>query len=294
MRYKNKPLSVILNIFFIIMCVICIYPVLMALGASFTSEASLVKDGYRVIPKVFSLDSYKYVFGTSNAILRAYAITIVVTAASVLLGVLVSAMYAYVIGRKDFEYRTVFSFISFFTMLFSGGLVASYLINTKVLNLSNTIWALILPGTIGAWNVIVLKSFFQGSVPYEIIESGKLDGADEFKIFFKLVMPISLPGIATIALFIMIAKWNDWLAPMLYITNNKLYTLSFLLQNMMNNIQEMMNNAAESGVASQMENLPTEGARMALCMVAVAPMLVAYPFFQKYFIQGMTVGSVKG
>ena len=179
-------------------------------------------------------------------------------------------------------------------MLFSGGLVASYLINTKVLNLSNTIWALILPGTMGAWNVIVLKSFFQGSVPYEIIESGKLDGANEFKIFFKLVMPISLPGIATIALFIMIAKWNDWLTPMLFITNNKLYTLSFLLQNMMNNIQEMMNNAAESGVASQMENLPTEGARMALCMVAVAPMLVAYPFFQKYFIQGMTVGSVKG
>ena len=294
MRYKNKPLSVILNIFFRIMCVICIYPVLMALGASFTSEASLIKDGYRVIPKVFSLDSYKYVFGTSNAILRAYAITIVVTAASVLLGVLVSAMYAYVIGRKDFEYRTIFSFISFFTMLFSGGLVASYLINTKVLNLSNTIWALILPGTMGAWNVIVLKSFFQGSVPYEIIESGKLDGANEFKIFFKLVMPISLPGIATIALFIMIAKWNDWLTPMLFITNNKLYTLSFLLQNMMNNIQEMMNNAAERGVASQMENLPTEGARMALCMVAVAPMLVAYPFFQKYFIQGMTVGSVKG
>ena len=294
MRYKNKPLSVILNIFFIIMCVICIYPVLMALGASFTSEASLIKDGYRVIPKVFSLDSYKYVFGTSNAILRAYAITIVVTAASVLLGVLVSAMYAYVIGRKDFEYRTIFSFISFFTMLFSGGLVASYLINTKVLNLSNTIWALILPGTMGAWNVIVLKSFFQGSVPYEIIESGKLDGANEFKIFFKLVMPISLPGIATIALFIMIAKWNDWLTPMLFITNNKLYTLSFLLQNLMNTIQEMIHNAAESGVASQMANLPTEGARMALCMVAVAPMLVAYPFFQKYFIQGMTVGSVKG
>ena len=151
-----------------------------------------------------------------------------------------------------------------------------------------------MPGTMSAWNVIVLRSFFQGSVPYEIIESGKLDGADEFKVFFKLVMPISLPGIATIALFIMIAKWNDWLAPMLYITDSKLYTLSFLLQNMMNNIQEMMNNAAESGVSNQMENMPTEGARMALCMVAIAPMLVAYPFFQKYFIQGMTVGSVKG
>lgn len=294
MKYNNKPLSVTLNIFFVIMCVICIFPVLMALSASFTSEASLIKEGYRLIPKVTSLDAYKYVFGTSNAIVRAYGITILVTAVSVVFGVLVSSMYAYVIGRKDFEYRKLFSFISFFTMLFNGGLVASYLINTKFLHLSNNLWALILPGTMSAWNVIVLRSFFQGSVPYEIIESGKLDGADEFKVFFKLVMPISLPGIATIALFIMIAKWNDWLAPMLYITDSKLYTLSFLLQNMMNNIQEMMNNAAESGVSNQMENMPTEGARMALCMVAIAPMLVAYPFFQKYFIQGMTVGSVKG
>ena len=294
MKYNNKPLSVTLNIFFVIMCVICIFPVLMALSASFTSEASLIKEGYRLIPKVTSLDAYKYVFGTSNAIVRAYGITILVTAVSVVFGVLVSSMYAYVIGRKDFEYRKLFSFISFFTMLFNGGLVASYLINTKFLHLSNNLWALILPGTMSAWNVIVLRSFFQGSVPYEIIESGKLDGADEFKVFFKLVMPISLPGIATIALFIMIAKWNDWLAPMLYITDSKLYTLSFLLQNMMNNIQEMMNNAAESGVSNQMENMPTEGARMALCMVAIAPMLVAYPFFQKYFIQGMTVGYVKG
>lgn len=294
MKYNNKPLSVILNTFFVIMCVICIFPVLMAISASFTSEASLIKEGYRLIPKVTSLDAYKYVFGTSNAIIRAYGITILVTAVSVVFGVLVSSMYAYVISRKDFEYRKLFSFISFFTMLFNGGLVASYLINTKFLHLSNNLWALILPGTMSAWNVIVLKSFFQGSVPYEIIESGKLDGADEFKVFFKLVMPISLPGIATIALFIMIAKWNDWLAPMLYITDSKLYTLSFLLQNMMNNIQEMMNNAAESGVSSQMENMPTEGARMALCIVAIAPMLVAYPFFQKYFIQGMTVGSVKG
>lgn len=294
MKYNNKPLSVTLNIFFVIMCVICIFPVLMALSTSFTSEASLIKEGYRLIPKVTSLDAYKYVFGTSNAIVRAYGITILVTAVSVVFGVLVSSMYAYVISRKDFEYRKLFSFISFFTMLFNGGLVASYLINTKFLHLSNNLWALILPGTMSAWNVIVLRSFFQGSVPYEIIESGKLDGADEFKVFFKLVMPISLPGVATIALFIMIAKWNDWLAPMLYITDSKLYTLSFLLQNMMNNIQEMMNNAAESGVSNQMENMPTEGARMALCMVAIAPMLVAYPFFQKYFIQGMTVGSVKG
>lgn len=294
MKYKNKPLSVVINIFFILLCIACIYPVLMALGASFTSEASLLKDGYRIIPKEFSLDAYKYVFGTSNAIVRAYAVTIFVTAVSVVLGVIICAMYAYAISRRDFRHRAVFSFISFFTMLFNGGLVASYIITTKVLCLSNTLLVLILPGTISAWNVIVLRSFFQGSVPFEIIESGKLDGAGEFKIFFKLIMPISLPGIATIALFIMIDKWNDWLGPMLYITDSKLYTLSFLLQNMMNNIQEMINNAAESGASAQMADLPTEGARMALCMVAIGPLLVAYPFFQKYFIQGMTIGSVKG
>ena len=140
MKYNNKPLSVTLNIFFVIMCVICIFPVLMALSASFTSEASLIKEGYRLIPKVTSLDAYKYVFGTSNAIVRAYGITILVTAVSVVFGVLVSSMYAYVIGRKDFEYRKLFSFISFFTMLFNGGLVASYLINTKFLHLSNNLW----------------------------------------------------------------------------------------------------------------------------------------------------------
>ena len=294
MKYKNKPLSVVINILFILLCIACIYPVLMALGASFSSEASLLKDGYRIIPKEFSLDAYKYVFGTSNAIVRAYAVTIFVTAVSVVLGVIICAMYAYAISRRDFRHRTLFSFISFFTMLFNGGLVASYIITTKVLYLSNTLLVLILPGTMSAWNVIVLRSFFQGSVPFEIIESGKLDGAGEFKIFFKLIMPISLPGIATIALFIMISKWNDWLRPMLYITDSKLYTLSFLLQNMMNNIQEMINNAAESGASAQMESLPTEGARMALCMVAIGPLHVAYPFFQKYFIQGMTVGSVKG
>lgn len=294
MKYKNKPLTVVINIFFILMCIVCIYPVLMALGASFSSEASLLKDGYRIIPKEFSLDAYKYVFGTSNAIVRAYAVTIFVTAVSVVLGVIICAMYAYAISRRDFRHRTLFSFISFFTMLFNGGLVASYIITTKVLYLSNTLLVLILPGSMSAWNVIVLRSFFRGSVPFEIIESGKLDGAGEFRIFFKLIMPISLPGIATIALFIMISKWNDWLGPMLYITDSKLYTLSFLLQNMMNNIQEMINNAAESGASAQMESLPTEGARMALCMVAIGPLLVAYPFFQKYFIQGMTIGSVKG
>lgn len=294
MKHNNKVLSVILNIFFVVLCLICVYPVLMVIGASITSESSLIKYGYHVIPKEFSLDAYKYIFTTSTSIGRAYINTIVVTVASVIIGVLATAMYAYVISRKDFKHRNLFSFISFFTMLFNGGLVASYLINVKVFALSNSIWALILPGCVGAWNILVLKSFFATSIPYEIIESGKIDGASEIRIFFELVFPISLPGLATIALFVTMGKWNDWMNPMLYITEESLYTVSFLLQNMLTNIAALSSASANVGATTIMQEIPSEGARMALCMVAVGPMLVVYPFFQKYFIQGMTVGSVKG
>ncbi len=294
MKHNNKALSIFLNLFFILLCVVCVYPILMVIGASLTAEDSLIRHGYQVIPDKLSLAAYRYVFTTSNSIFQAYGVTIAVTIASVIIGVLAMAMYAYVISRKDFKRRNLFSFISYFTMLFNGGLVASYLINVKVLGLSNSIWALILPGCVGAWNIMVLKSFFATSIPYEIIESGKIDGADEFKIFFKLVMPISLPGLATIALFVTMAKWNDWMAPMLYITEQSLYTLSFLLQNMLTNIAQLSQAAGEVGATTVMQQVPSEGARMALCMVSVGPMLIAYPFFQKYFIQGMTVGSVKG
>lgn len=294
MKHNNKFLTIFLNIFFIVLCLICVYPVLMVIGASITSESSLLKYGYQVIPKEISFDSYKYIFTTSSSIGRAYINTIVVTVTAVVIGVLSTAMYAYVISRKDFKHRNLFSFISFFTMLFNGGLVASYLINVKVFALSNSMWALILPGCVGAWNIMVLKSFFASSIPYEIIESGKIDGASELTIFFKLVLPISLPGIATIALFITMAKWNDWMGPMLYVTEESLYTVSFLLQNMLTNIAALSNAAANVGATTVVQEIPSEGARMALCMVAVGPMLIVYPFFQKYFIQGMTVGAVKG
>ncbi len=294
MKHNNKILTIFLNIFFIVLCLICIYPVLMVIGASITSESSLIKHGYHVIPKEFSLDAYKYIFSTSTSIGRAYINTIVVTVTSVVIGVLATAMYAYVISRKDFKHRNLFSFISFFTMLFNGGLVASYLINVKVFALSNSIWALILPGCVGAWNIMVLKSFFASSIPYEIIESGKIDGASEIRIFFELVFPISLPGLATIALFVTMAKWNDWMNPMLYITEESLYTVSFLLQNMLTNIAALSDASSNVGATTIIQDIPSEGARMALCMVAVGPMLIVYPFFQKYFIQGMTVGAVKG
>ena len=293
MRVKNKTLNIILHIFFIIFCVLCIIPVLMTLSASFSSEASLVSHGYSILPKEISLDGYKYVFSAGKSIISAYAVTVITVAAGVLFGVLATAMYAYVISRKDFEHKRFFFILVFFTQLFSGGMVASYIINTQALHLTNTLIVLIVAGIFSSWNVMVLKSFFVTSVPFSIIEAGTIDGASEYKIFFKLVMPISLPGIATIALFITLGKWNDWMTPMLYITDKKLYTLSFLLQSMLTNIQQMLEDAQNSGATYNMEKIPSEGARMALCMVALGPILVIYPFFQKYFIQGMTVGSVK-
>ncbi len=293
MRVKSKTLNIVLHIFFIIFCVLCIIPVLMALSASFSSETAIVSHGYSILPKEISFDGYKYVFSTGYSILSAYAMTIVTVAAGVLFGVLATAMYGYVISRKDFEHGKFFLIFVFFTQLFSGGMVAAYIINTQALHLTNTPIILMVTCAFSSWNVLVLKSFFSSSVPFSIIEAGTIDGANEYKIFFQLVMPISLPGIATIALFITLDKWNDWMTPMLYITDKRLYTLSFLLQSMLTNIQQMLEDAQNSGVTANMEKIPSESARMALCMVALGPMLVIYPFFQKYFIQGMTIGSVK-
>lgn len=293
MRVDNKAFNIVLHIFFIFFCVLCIIPVLMALSASLSSEASIVSHGYSILPKEISFDSYKYVFSSGHSILSAYILTIVTVAIGVFVGVLATAMYAYVLSRKDFEHRKFFLAFAFFTQLFNGGMVASYIINTQLLHLTNTVVVLIVTGIFTSWNVLVLKSFFSSSVPFSIIEAGTIDGANEFKVFFQLVMPISLPGIATIALFITLGKWNDWMTPMLYITDNRLYTLSFLLQSMLTNIQQMLEDAQTTGVAADMANIPSEGARMALCMVALGPILIIYPFFQKYFIQGMTIGSVK-
>lgn len=294
MKKENRIVNLILNIIFILLCIVCIFPILLVLSISFTDEGALFEYGYNIIPRAFSLDAYKYVFASTETILRAYANTIGVTVISTVLGVLITALYAYVISRKDFKYRNVFAFFSYFTMLFNGGLVASYLINTNLLGLSNSYSALILPGLLSAWNVMVLKSFFATSVPFEIIESGKLDGASEFRIFAKLVVPIAKPGIMTIALFIVLNKWNDWSTPMLYITDTDKYTLAFLMQNMLTNVEEMLNASQQSGASFNMNQIPQEGAKMALCLVAAGPILIAYPFFQKYFIQGMTIGAVKG
>lgn len=290
----GKKFNVVLHIIFVIMAACCLFPILLTLSISLSSNKTIVEHGYSLIPKEFSLESYKFIFMDSTRIFRAYGVTIFNAVVGATLSVMVIAHVAYPLSRSDFKLRKPITYFILFTMLFSGGQVASYMVITTIYHLQNTIWVMIIPYIMSPWYTVVLRTFFKTGVPTAIIESGKLDGAGELRILWQLIFPIALPGIATIALFQVLLYWNDWNMPLLYIVEPKLYNLQFLLQQMMQNIQQLNENPEFAVQASAgMADIPTEGARMALCFVAMGPILVTYPFFQKYFIQGLTVGSVK-
>lgn len=283
-----------LTILFILLSACILYPILLVIGISFSSENSLVTDGYRLIPKEFSLAAYEYIWESKETVLRAYGITIFVTVFGAICSVLVVSMYAYPLSRKDLKHRKKFAFIVLFTMLFHGGMVPWYIVCTQVLHIQNTIWALILPYIVDAWNVLIMRTFFMTTIPAALIEAAKIEGAGEIKIFFKVVLPLSLPGLATIGLFSTLKYWNDWYLPLMLTTRPALQNLQFLLQSMIANIQMLSQNSQYMGGASeQLANMPIEGARMALCVISIGPIVLAYPLLQRYFISGLTVGAVK-
>lgn len=290
----GKKLNVVLHIIFIILAAGCIIPILLTLAISLSSNASITEYGYRLIPSEFTLDAYRYIFRDSTTILRAYGVTIFNAVVGTTLSVIVMAHFAYAISRPDFKGRRLMTYYLLITMLFSGGSVASYIVITTLYHLKDNIWVMIVPCLVNAWNVVILRTFFKTGVPDGIVDAGKIDGAGAYRILWQLVFPISLPGLATIALFQALMYWNEWNLPLLYIVNPKLYNLQFLLQQMMQNIQKINETPEFAQQASaKMGEIPSESARMALCFVAMGPILVVYPFFQKYFIQGLTVGSVK-
>lgn len=288
--------NIIINIICVLFCITCIYPVLLVLGISFDSEAAITEIGYRAIPTEFTLYSYKYIFTSAATVLRAYGVTIFVTIVGTVLSVFCMALYGYAISRKEFKYRKFFTFYQFFTMLFGGGMVPWYLVCTQILHINDKIWALILPAMGGAWNIIILKTFFISSVPDGIIESARIDGASELHTFFRIVWPIAVPGIATIALFTVLGYWNDYYNAMMLTSDPKLQNLQLYLYKMLTNIQMLKDatNAATQQAGGTIKDLPKEGARMAICVISTVPIVFAYPFFQRYFVQGLTVGSVKG
>lgn len=288
--------NILLNIMFLILALICVIPAVLVVSISFSAEQSITDYGYRLIPKIISLDGYGYLLKQGALIIRALGVSLFVTIVGTALGTLLTTLMGYVLSRPDYRLNGFLTMLVFIPMVFNGGLVSTYFIVSQFLHLKNTLWALILPLSVSSFNVVICRTFFKTTIPEELIESAKMDGATQFKIFFQIVLPISLPVIATIGLFLCFAYWNDWYQSMLYIDNQRLYSLQALLNAIMTNINMLAQNAATMGasMADMVANMPKEAARMAIVVIIVLPIACAYPFFQKYFISGLTVGAVKG
>lgn len=283
--------SVVVYVFIIGFAVACLIPFLLVLSSSFTSQSSLNLEGYQLIPKEFSTEAYSMLF-KSGTVLPAYGVTIFITVVGTILSMLVTCACAYALSCKSMYYRGAVAFFIYFTMLFSGGLVPTYLWVTKYLHLSDSIWALVLPSLVNAWNLLLMRNFFNG-IPDALSESGRIDGANDLIILFKIILPISLPGIATVGLFYALAYWNEWNKALLYIHTEWKYPLQYLIMQIQNNVKYVQENAAQAGV--QTEGLiPAETVQMATAIVTIGPIVLLYPFLQKYFVKGLTVGSVKG
>lgn len=270
---------------------ICLLPFYLIIVASFTDETSLIRNGYPLIPTDFSIQSYLLCLKNPVAILKSYATTIGVTVTGTFLAVLMSTMTGYVLSRQDFPWRNKFSFFFFFTTLFSGGLVPWYMMCVRYLNFKNSYMAIILPMMFSVWNMIIAKSFMSG-IPSAITESAKMDGANDMTIYVRLILPLSKPLIATLSLFSALAYWNDWYNCMLFITDENKFMLQYYLQRVLGSAEAMRIVAEKSGIA--LPTVPLESMKMAMTVIATGPIVLLYPFVQRYFVKGLTVGAVKG
>lgn len=291
---KSKDAMVVKLIGYIFIgcfALICVIPFYLIIIASFTSEASLIRNGYPIIPTDFDVQSYMLCLKNPVSILKAYGTTIGVTVVGTTLAVLMATMTGYVLSRKDFPWRNGFSFFFFFTTLFSGGLVPWYMMCVRYLHLKNTYFALILPLMFSVWNMIIAKTFMNG-IPDAISESAKIDGANDITIFIKLILPLSKPLLATLGLFSALAYWNDWYNCMLFVTEEDMFNLQYYLQRMLGSAEAMRIVAEKSGIA--LPSVPLEGMKMAMTLIATGPIVLLYPFVQRYFVKGLTIGAVKG
>ena len=289
----NIALSILLSL----VGLLCLAPMLLVIIISVTGTESLSVNGYTFFPTSWTLESYKYLFKTGTQIWRGYRVTIAYSVLNTVLSLFVMAMFSYVIAQKNFRMRKAFTMFAFFTMLFSGGLVPSYILNVKYLHLYDSFWIYILPGLFGFYNCVILRTFITSTIPDSLFEAAKIDGAGHFRIFFQIVMPLFKAGLATIGLFKLVGNWNDWFTGKLYIDNVNLIPLQTMLMRIMDSIQFIKENTAnlsDAQIKQILKDMPTESTRMAITIVSVAPILFAYPFFQRYFVSGLTIGSVKG
>ncbi|MEI7027266.1 carbohydrate ABC transporter permease [Paenibacillus sp. y28] len=293
----SRPANLVVNSFFLLYSACCILPLLLVVAVSFSSERDIIIDGYTFWPSNFSLDAYVFLFKDWQQIVRSFGISVLITVGGTALSLLMMALYAYPISRTDFPHRRFFSFFMFFTMLFNGGLVPWYLVYTQLLDMKNSLWALVIPLLVSAFFVLILRTFFETTVPVPLLEAAKIDGASELRIFAQIVLPLSMPVLATVALFQMLNYWNDWFLSLVFITGSKNVNLQFLMYKTMLDIQFLTTNIQAAQGMSQgggIMNLPTETVRMAMAVLGIGPIVFAYPFFQRFFVKGLTVGAVKG
>ena len=271
----------------------CLIPFYLIIVGSFTSEHAILTEGYSffITPDRFSLAGYETALKNPLEILRAYGVTIFVTLVGTCLSLFIMTMTGYVLARQDFPWKNGFSFFFFFTTLFNGGLVPWYLLCTQTFKFNNHLYALIIPGLFSVWNMIIAKSFMKG-IPYEMVEAAKVDGAGDFYIYYKVMIPMAKPLMATLGLFTALAYWNDWYNCMLFINDNRLWNLQYTLQNILNSSEALKRIAAMTGM--QVQQLPSESMKMAMTVIATGPIVLLYPFLQKYFVKGLTIGAVKG
>lgn len=291
-RYKF-----IINIILILLCATFVIPLVYVISLSVTPENLIRNGGYKLIPKEIDFTAYKVIFKQPKQLLDSYKITFAYSFLGTFLSVTIMSMIAYAISRRQFYYRQGVTFFVYFTMLFSGGLVPSYIINTSYLGLSNSFWAYIFPHLVAPYYVLLLRTFFK-NLPESLAESAKIDGASELKIFLKIALPLSKPAIATVSFIMLLAKWSDWNTSLLYILDQEKYSLQYLLQKVLREaalLQGMANNAETAHLVDRLSGTtPVESMRFAMAILAAGPMMVIFPFFQKYFTKGLTVGAVKG
>ena len=292
---ESKGFNRVATVILTVLVIIALLPIILIIIASFTDETTLLRDGYTFLPKKLSTDAYYYMIKQGTTIVRAYGVSFLVTIVGTLGSVILTTMLAYPMSRKSFKYRNALAFFVFFTMLFNGGIVPSYIMWTKFFHIKNTIWALLLPNyLVTAFNVILVKNFYSNNVPDALVEAEQIDGAGELKIFNKIMFPLARPVVATISLFTGLCYWNDWINGLYYVDNEKLYSIQLLLIKIMNNIQSLKANSSAAMLGTGAVDLPGTSVRMAMAFIGILPILLIYPFVQKYLVEGVVIGAVKG
>jgi len=292
---SEKIFQLVINIILIVMSLCAVIPVLILFTGSITSEKELITNGYSLFPKELSLDAYKYLYYKGSDILRSYGVSMLITVVGTVASLIITPLLAYPISRTDFKARNIYTFFIFFTMLFNGGIVPSYIMWTQIFHIKNTILALIIPGLLmNGFNLILMKNYFAQNIPPALIESAKIDGASEYYIFYKIALPLSLPIMATVGLFVGINYWNDWTNGLYYVTKPALFSLQNLLNRILQDVQFLASSTEISQSGGGNMQMPAVGIRMAITVIGVLPIMILYPFFQKYFVKGITIGAVKG